>query len=110
MCQAYTVSGDMIGNNHGSSTHKATVRGQHLPVAQTPSHIPISISHSIIANFCKAIYAFFHFSLREDSMPNILQPLTEMPFCLWPKVVQIYVCRDESCVRSYGPSYWEATE
>lgn len=62
MCQAYTGSGDMIGNNHGSSTHKATVRGQHLPVAQTPSHIPISISHSIIANFCKAIYAFF-FSL-----------------------------------------------
>lgn len=59
MCQAYIGSGDMAGNNHGSSTHRAYTKRENLPVAHTPSYVPDSIFCSIIANFCKPINIFF---------------------------------------------------
>lgn len=69
MCQSYTGSGVIVGNNHSFSSHKA-YSGKHLPVAQTPFHIPDSISHSGIANFYKPVDVFFTF-LQEETQCSI---------------------------------------
>lgn len=77
MYQAYIESGDIVRNNHGFSVYK-NYSYRKTSASGSPPDIPNSISHSSITNFYKPI-DFFYFSLREDSMPNILFPLTKCP-------------------------------
>lgn len=115
MSRAYAGSGTTAGNRQGSSTYKAYGKNLEEKSAggSNPSHCPESLfcSVDITANFYKAINVFFsHFPPREDSVPNALLPFTEIPFSLWPKVVQVYAHRDESLAGSYVPSYCESTK
>lgn len=107
MCQSYTGFGNVMGNNHSSSIHIATVRGQHLPVAQPPLPSPVAFIIVSLLTFANLL-VFFPFSPSEDTMPHVL-PLAEMPFCSWALEVQICFGRDESFVRSYVSSYCEST-